>query len=87
MAKHRDKIKKNKSKFSFWDKKVEFPRGIAEKNWFLKPKLGQKWQKKEKNCQKYKKYRFFELEKVEGLRLKLERKWQKIKKTTKWPKN
>ena len=39
--------------------------------------------KREKNCQKYKKYRFFELEKVEGLRLKLERKWQKIKKTTK----
>ena len=53
MAKHRDKIKKNKSKFSFWDKKVEFPRGIAEKNWFLKPKLGQKWQKK--NGEKYKK--------------------------------
>ena len=52
MAKHRDKIKKNKSKFSFWDKKVEFPRGIAEKNWFLKPKLGQKWQKKEKKIVK-----------------------------------
>jgi len=50
----------------------------------FKAKIGSKMaKKKEKNCQKYKKYRFFELEKVEGLRLKLERKWQKIKKTTK----
>ena len=49
----RRKLRKSKSKFSFWDKKVEFQRGIAEEKKFFKPKLGQKWQKQ--NCENYKK--------------------------------